>query len=140
MLAWRLFVSGLGMMCLFAAGHFAGFLQAARAARRDPDMADLTRAMREHTTSLLGFRPSVLDFREYFSLNFSILMLLAAALGFVALSEPALQQTATIRQLSVVYAAGMLVLLGTSVFFSVVQGIIGCLLIAVLFALAAWFA
>lgn len=140
MLARRLFLGGLGAMCLFAAGHFAGFLQAARAARKDPNMADLTRAMREHTTTLLGFRPSILDFREYFSLNFSILLVLAAALGFVAVSNPSLQQPATLRQLSVVYAVALLVLLGSSVYFSVVQGIIGCLAIAVLFLLAAWLA
>jgi len=140
MLARRLFLSGLTVMCLFAAGHFGGFLQAARAARRDPGMADLTRAMREHTTSVLGFRPSVLDFREYFSLNFSILLLLAAVLGFVALSNAALEGPAAIRQMSLVYAAGMVMLLATSVYFSVAQGVISCLVIAVLFGLSAWLA
>ena len=138
MLANRLFLSGLIMMCLFAVGHLGGFLQAARAARNDPEMAALTRAMREHKASLLGLRPSILDFREYFSLNFSILLLLAAVLGFVVLSSTAPEQPAVVRQLSLVYAVGMLMLLGTSVCFSVVQGIIGCLLIAVLFALSYW--
>lgn len=133
-------MSGLIAMCLFAAGHLGGFFQAARAARNDPQMADLTRAMREHRVSVLGFRPSILDFREYFSLNFSILLLLAAALGFVVLSSTASQQPAAIRQLSLVYAVGMLMLLVSSVWFSVPQGMIGCLLIAVLFGLSAWFA
>jgi hypothetical protein len=140
MLARRLFLSGLIMMCLFAIGHFGGFLQGARAARKDPDMADLTRAMREHRVRLLGFQPSILDFREYFSLNFSILLLLAAAPGFVALSSTALQPPAAIRLLSSVYAVGMLMLLGTSVYFSVFQGIVSCFLIAVLFGLSWWFA
>jgi hypothetical protein len=85
MLARRLFISGLSVTVLFAAGHFFGFLQAARAARSDPGMANLTRAMREYKANVLGFTPSILDFREYFSLNFSVLLMLAAALGFTAL-------------------------------------------------------
>lgn len=140
MLAKRLFLSGLIVMCLFAFGHLGGFFQAARSARNDPQMAELTRAMREHRSSVLGFRPSILDFREYFSLNFSILLLLAAVLGFVVLSSTGSQQPAVIRQLSLVYAVGMLMLLATSVYFSVVQGVISCLLIAVLFGLSSWFA
>jgi hypothetical protein len=140
MLARRLFLSGLGAMGVFAIAHFGGFLAAARAARTDPGMADLTRAMRAHTTEVLGFRPSILDFREYFSLNFSILMLLAAVLGYVALSVEGPQHSAAIRPLAIVYALAMLVLLGSSALFSVVQGVISCLVIALLFGLAAWFA
>ena len=103
-------------------------------------MADLTtRAMREHKTSVLGFEPSILDFREYFSLNFSILLLLAAALGFVAMSIAA-PQPALIRQLASIYVVAMLLLLGTSVYFSVFRGIVSCLLIAILFGMSWWFA
>lgn len=139
MAAMRWFQGGLIMMCLFALGHLAGFFQARWAARHDPRMADLTRAMREHRVNLLGFQPSILDLREYFSLNFSILVLLAAALGFAALSGgPA--EAGTIRRLSVIYATAMLALMGTSIYFSVVQGFLGCLLIALLFGLSWWFA
>jgi len=135
--ARRLFVSALILMCLFAFAHLAGFILSARAARRDPRMADLTRAMREHKTTLLGFKPSILDFREYFSLNFSILLLLAAALGFAAMSVAPLQ-SAMIGRLSSIYVAAMLLLLGTSVYFSVFQGMVSCLVIAVLFGLSWW--
>ena len=134
-----LFLGGLVLMSTFAVGHFAGFMQAARAARNDPRMADLTRAMREHRSELLGFRPSILDFREYFSLNFSILLALAAVIGFVALGTAA-DPIDAIRRLSIAYAFGMLLLLGTSIYFSVLQGIVTCLIIAVLFGLAWWLA
>lgn len=139
MLARQIFVSGLIVTGLFALGHFAGFLRGARAARRDPHMTDLTRAMREHKVNLFGFQPSLLDFREYFSLNFSILLLLAAVLGFVALSITPSQST-VIRYLSVVYLAAMLLLLGTSAYFSVLQGIVSCSLIAILFGVSWWLA
>lgn len=141
MLAKRLFQSGLIMMCLFGAGHLGGFFKSAWAARNDPAMAELTQAMREHrASSVLGFRPSILDFREYFSVNFSILLLLAAVLGFVVLSSTESPSPAVLRQLSLAYTVGMLMLLGTSVYFSVVQGIVSCLLIAVLFGLSSWLA
>lgn len=139
MLAKRFFVSALVMTYLFALGHFTGFIQAARAARRDPRLADLTRAMREHKANLFGFQPSILDFREYFSLNFSILLLLAGALGFAALWV-APEPSTVIRTLSMVYLVVMLLLLGTSVYFSVFQGIVTCSLIAVLFGVAWWLA
>jgi hypothetical protein len=139
MLAKRFFMSGLYVTVLFAVGHFFGFVQAARAARSDPGMADLTRAMREHKTNVLGFTPSILDFREYFSLNFSVLLMLAAALGFAALSASP-DVAATIRRLAPVYVVAMLTLLGTSLGFSVIQGAISCLLLTVLFALAWWLA
>jgi hypothetical protein len=139
MVAKRLFLTGLVVTCLFALGHLAGFLQSARAARHDPRMSGLTRAMREHKTRLFGFQPSILDFREYFSLSFSILLLLAAALGFVALAvAPA--ESAAIRRLSVVYVVAMLLLLGTSAYFSVFQGVVSCLILVLLFGLAWWLA
>jgi len=135
----RFFFTGLVLMGLFAAGHFTGFLQAARAARNDPGMADLTRAMRERRENLFGFRPSILDFREYFSLNFSILLLLGAVLGFAALKLSA-DPGVAISRLSAIYVAAMVILLGTSAYFSVVQGMISCALIAFVFALAWWLA
>lgn len=137
MLAKRLFLSGLAVTAMFAVGHFFGFLLAARAARSDPRMAELTSAMRDYKTDVLGFTPSMLDFREYFSLNFSVLLLLAAALGFVALSTGA-DVDATIRRLAPIYVVAMLALLGTSMGFSVVQGMISCLSIAAIFAAAWW--
>jgi hypothetical protein len=139
MLAKRLFLSGLIVTCLFAFAHFGGFLQAIKAARNDPDMKDLTQAMRDHKTNVFGYEPSILDFHEYFGLNFSILLLLAAVLGFVAISITP-SQSALIRQLSLIYVVAMITLLGTSMYFSVFQGIITCLIIAVLFGLSWWFA
>ena len=134
-----LFLGGLVLMSLFAVGHLAGFVQAARAARNDPRMADLTRAMRDHRIDLFGFRPSILDFREYFSLNFSILLVLAVVIGFVALGTAA-DPVQAIRRLSIAYTLGMLLLLGTSIYFSVLQGIVTCLVIGLLFGLAWWLA
>jgi hypothetical protein len=133
----RLFISGLIVMSLFALGHFGGFLQAAYKARHDPGMADLTRAMRDHKANLFGFQPSILDFREYFSLNFSILLLLAAALGVTALT---LNQTQPeiIRTLSLIYLIAFSMLSITSMVFSVFQGIVTCLIITVLFGLSWW--
>lgn len=133
----RLFGCGLIVTVLFACGHFCGFLQAAREAGHNPQMAELTRAMREQKASLLGFHPSILDFREYFSLNFSILLLLAAALGIGAMSA-APGAGGAIRRLSLIYAAAMLALLGTSIWFSVVQGMVTCLATAILFGAAWW--
>lgn len=137
MLGSRFFLSGLALMGGFALAHLGGFIQAAYVARHDPAMAELTRAMREQKSRLLGFQPSILDFREYFSLNFSILLLLASAIGFasILLSH---DQAATVRTLSLIYVAGMSLLFGTSVHFSVVQGIITCPLIAILFGVAWW--
>jgi len=138
-LANKLFVAGLVLEAGFGVAHFGGFLQACRAARQDPGLADLTRDMRAHVQPLLGFRPSILDFREYFSANFSVLLLLAAGLGFAGLAVAA-DRTAAIRVFSPIYTAAMVLLLGTSIYFSVVQGIITCSCIAVLFALAWRFA
>jgi len=139
MAAKRLFITGLIVMCFFAGGHLTGFLLGARAARQDPKMADLTRAMQEYKTNLFGFEPSLLDFREYFSSNFSILLILAALLGFAALSL-ASDQSHAIRLLSMIYVVAMMMLFGTSLYFSIFQGIVTCLAIAVLFGLAWWFA
>ena len=132
MLGRRLFYSGLILTAGFALAHLGGFIQAAYAARNDPSMADLTRAM-------LGFHPSILDFREYFSLNFSVLLLLGAALGFAAMTITSGEQ-ATIRTMSIVYVVAMLLLLGTSVFYSIVQGIITCSALALLFMGSWWLA
>ncbi len=79
MTASSFYTAGLVLTALFGFGHFTGFLQATRAARHDPDLADLTRSMRQKKTRLLGFEASILDFREYFSLNFSILLWMASA-------------------------------------------------------------
>lgn len=133
----RLFLSGSIVMGVFALAHLGGFLQAVYVAQQDPGMAELTRAMREQKSSLMGFHPSILDFRYYFSLNFSILLLLASALGIATIAMGH-EQAATIRMLAPIYAVGMLLLLGTSVYFSVVQGIITCSIIAMLFGLAWW--
>ncbi len=133
----RLFLSGLIAMGIFGLGHLAGFLQGAHAARHDPAMAELTRAMREQKVSVLGLHPSLLDFREYFSLNFSILLLLAMAIGMAILTTTS-EQDATIRTLSPVYCGAMMLLLGTSICFSVIQGIVSCSIIAILFGLAWW--
>lgn len=133
----RLFYAGVVLMVLFACGHFAGFLQARHAARHDPKMAELTRAMREQKTRLLGFEPSILDFREYFSVNFSLLMLLAAALNLVAIRLSA-DSAAAIRTLSLVNVAVMAGLFATSMIYSVVQGLISCGAIAAIFMLAWW--
>ena len=135
--AYGCFVAGLVMMVLFALGHLGGFLQARHAARHDPAMADLMRAMREHRVSLMGFHPSILDFREYFSVNFSILLLLGAAAGFAGLYVS--QDTAAaIRVLSVVYLVAMIALLATSLIYSVAQGVVTCSVIGLLFTLAWW--
>ncbi len=99
MLAKQLLASGLILMGLFALAHLGGFLHAAHTARHDPGMAELTRAMRDHKSNLLGFQPSILDFREYSSLNFSTLLLLASAAGFSMLSVTP-DQIAVIRALS----------------------------------------
>jgi hypothetical protein len=133
----QLFLSGLVVMAGFGLAHLGGFIQGAYAARHDPKMANLTRAMREHRFSLLGLKPSILDFREYFSLNFSILLFLGSAIGMVSL-KVAPDHAAIIHMLSPVYVAAMLLLLGTSIRFSVVQGIVTCPMIAILFGLAWW--
>ncbi len=137
MLARRVFISGLIIMGAFALAHLGGFLHAAYKARHDPELADLTRAMREQRENLLGFQPSILDFREYFSLNFSILLALSAAIGFALLRVP--DQAAVIGTLSPLYVGGMLLLFGTSLYFSVLQGVVTCGLLTVLFGLAWWF-
>lgn len=135
----RLFISGLIVMSLFALGHLGGFIQSVNKARNDPGMADLTRAMRDHKVNLFGFQPSILDFREYFSLNFSILLLLATALGIAALTMNS-SQPETIRTLSLIYLTAFSLLFVTSMVFSVFQGIVMCAVIAVLFGLSWWLA
>jgi hypothetical protein len=139
MLGVRFFTGGLILMALFAFGHLSGFIAAVHAARHDPGMADLTRAMRAHRTKLLGFNASLQDFREYFSLNFSILLLLASGLGFATLAIMP-DRPVAVHTLSPVYAGAMILLLGTSVRYSIAQGVVTCPTIAILFGLAWWFA
>ncbi|MEW5915745.1 MAG: hypothetical protein AB1762_05045 [Gemmatimonadota bacterium] len=129
--------SGLLTLVLFALGHFAGFVMAARAARVDPALADATRAMRAVRTRLLGFEPSLLDFREYFSASFSLLLLALAVTGFVAVSR-APNDTLVARRLAAVYAATTLALAALSLWFGVVQGVVMGLIAALIFSLAAW--
>lgn len=123
------------MMILFSFGHFLGFLSAAHAARNDPRLAELTAAMRAQRAHLLGFSPSILDFREYFSLNFSLLLMLGGALNVVALRNARDSQRA-VRELLRVNAVAMALLVATSVLFSVPQGIISAGIIFLLFAAA----
>lgn len=129
------FRAALIVMALFALAHFGGFLHAARAARHDPEMRSLTEAMRAHRASLLGLRPSILDFREYFSVNFSILLLLGSGVGLVVLSR-AHDASETIRALAPIYLAATVLLLGTSLYYSIAQGVVTCAVLAALFALA----
>jgi hypothetical protein len=139
MIGKQFFLAALIMMSLFAVGHFGGFLQAAYAARHDPRLADLTKAMQQYKTNFLGFQPSMLDFREYFSLNFSVLLSLGAGLGFTTLAVVP-DQPSVIRALSPIYVGAFSLLLGASAYFSVFQGIVACTLIVLLFGLAWWFA
>ena len=131
-----LFLVACGLGVLFATGHFFGFLAARHAARTDPALADLTRAMRAHVTPLAGFRPSILDFREYFSAAFSPMLLAVVALALLAVWFAG-DRAAAVRAVSVACAALMIVLLGLSVVYHVFQGIVSCGLIALLFAASA---
>jgi hypothetical protein len=137
--AHTMFASGLVVMALFGLGHFGGFVQASVAARRDPGMADLTRDMRAKTTRVMGFEASILDFREYFSLNFSILLWMAAAVGWLA-SGSIGDFAVGVRPLAGAYALGMLALLATSIRFHVAQGIVTCSVLVLLFGSAWWLA
>ncbi|MFN0137800.1 MAG: LIC_13387 family protein [Phycisphaerae bacterium] len=119
----------------FGVGHFFGFLSAAHAARNDPRLAELTEAMRAQRTRVLGFSPSILDFREYFSLNFSLLLLLGAGLNVIALRNAA-NATRAVRELSIASAVAMALLVVTSAVFAVPQGIISAGVIFLLFAAA----
>ncbi|MDH3296862.1 MAG: hypothetical protein OEM23_00165 [Gemmatimonadota bacterium] len=139
MIAQTLFTVGLVLMVWFGLGHFLGFVQAARAARHDPDMAELTKAMRAQKTRVMGFEASILDFREYFSLNFSVLLWVAAAVGWVAIGLAA-DPAAAVGDLAGIYGVGMLLLLATSARFRVAQGIVACGLLAVLFGTVWWLA
>jgi len=135
--AHTMYAAGLVVMALFGLGHFGGFVQASLAARRDPDMADLTRDMRAKTTRVMGFEASILDFREYFSLNFSLLLWMAAAVGWMASSNIG-DSVEGIRPLAGAYTLGMLALLGTSIRFHVAQGIVTCSVLVLLFGSAWW--
>lgn len=130
----RPFRMGLVLMAVFAMAHLGGFLQSTHAARTKPEMGELTRLMRSTKTSVLGFQPSILDFREYFSLNFSILLLLAAGLGHAMTRGRS--DTGFVQMLSPIYALGMFLLFSSSVFFSVIQGMVTCAILTAMFGLA----
>jgi hypothetical protein len=137
MRARHFYQTGLVLMTTLGLGHLGGFILAARAARHDPRLADVTSAMRSAKSSLLGLQPSILDFREYFSLSFSILIFLSAALGFALLGSN-LDRATIVRTTAPWYATAMLLLLVASIFFSVPQGIISCAAIGMAFGLAWW--
>jgi hypothetical protein len=133
-----LYKAGLILTGLFATGHFTGFIQASLAARRDPALADLTRAMRAQGSTVAGMRATILDYREYFSVSYSILLVLVIALGATALSEGAGQLA--IKQMSARIAMAMAVLCGASLYYHVFQGVVSCGVIALVFAAAWWMA
>ena len=128
------FRAGVVLCYLFAAGHTAGFVQASLAARRDPTMADLTRMMRATGSTVGGMRASILDYREYFSVAFSLLLVLAMLLAQYAVAAGG---DRLISGVSLRLAAGMIVLLCASAWYGVFQGVVSCALIAALF-IAAW--
>lgn len=129
----RAMTFGIVLCGLFACGHFAGFLEASHAARHDPALAAVTDAMRSHRSNVLGMRPSLLDFREYFSASFSLLMVLVVALNAIALrGAPA----STVRRLALADAIAFAILAAVSWWFQVPQGIISGVMIAVVFAAA----
>ena len=86
---------------------------------------------------LLGFEPSILDFREYFSVNFSVLLVFIAVAEFLAL-QMAADRAAAIRAMSLVNVLAMAALFGTSLIYSVPQGLISCATIAGVFLVAWW--
>lgn len=131
--ARALFIAATIMTALFCCGHFFGFLAAAYAARHDPGLAKLTADMRAQRTELLGFQPSILDFREYFSLNFSLLLLLVAGLNVILLRN-ARDSGCGLRDAALLNAVAMAILVGTSVLYSVPQGIISAGTIFLLYA------
>lgn len=122
-------------MVLFAIGHFAGFLTARAAARHDPDLVELTARMRAHRAAILGFHPSILDLREYFSLVFSPMMLLAAALTYQGWRS-ARRDPVVARGLARLVVVAMLVLGAASLVYGVVQGAIASAAIGAAFGVA----
>lgn len=128
-------LGGVISIVVFALGHFGGFLAAAWKARSDPGMRDLTSAMRAHVEPVMGFRPSILDFREYFSASFSLLLLTLATVAWLSATRSVdpVRQAATVAP---VVAAGFLVLAVVSAAFRVPQGLISSLFIAACFFMA----
>jgi len=137
MAARGFWLAGVTLEVLFACGHFAGFMMGRTAARTDPKLAEVTRLMREITTKVGPFRPSLLDFREYFSMNFSIFLVAVAALNLAAhlASSPS---ASTMRALCIVNISLMIALAATSVGYGVIQGLVSSVLIALLFGFAIW--
>ncbi len=125
----RWFLAAVILSALFAAGHTAGFFVSRHAARTDPNLTDLTRAMQRHRADVLGFHPSILDFREYFSVNFSLLLILNTGLS---LSTPRLASDPqqAYRFVGLLNFLGFSLLAILSFLYSVPQGIISAGLIA----------
>lgn len=134
--ATRLMWVAVCLEALLAIGHLGGFATAAYAARHDPAMADLTAAMQAHRARVLGFEPSILDFREYFSVCYALLIGLLAVLHALLLRRCA-ADVGLLRDVAAVSACGMAALAGLSLWFSVVQGLISAGLIALALAIAA---
>ena len=131
-------------MAAFGVGHFNGFFMTLRAARKDAKMAAVTKVMEDHRAEVMGFTPSMQDFHEYFSINFSIMMVTLAFLTFVAYrlgKKSSIGARAVIGGLSMVNLVGMLFLFGSSIAYGIPQGIIACGMIIVLLVsciLSAW--
>lgn len=123
---------------LFAVGHFAGFLAARDAARSDPGLLDLTKAMQAHTTRVMGMEPSILDFREYFSANFSLLLLAAAGLTWVGagLARKTPDPVSGLRTLAAFNIVAFGLLAVSSGVFRVPQGIVSSVVIIAAYAAA----
>lgn len=136
-IAQRFFLAGCALTALFAVGHALGFAMAYRAARHDPGMAELTRAMREKRFRVGGMEPSILDFREYFSASFSLLLAGLVAVNLIAFTSAGGSATVLLR-LAAANAVMMVALVALSWRFSVFQGIITAATIALLHATALW--
>ncbi|MFN8061603.1 MAG: hypothetical protein U0Q12_20765 [Vicinamibacterales bacterium] len=132
----RAFRVGLALIVLFALGHLMGFMSAAYDARHDPALADVTAMMRAHRSPLMGFAPSLLDFREYASLCYSLLLGGCAAIGWpVTRMVPV--SPAHVGAVCRAYVVLFAVLAIASLVYGVAQGIISGTIIAVVFAIAA---
>lgn len=132
----RAYHLGLALIALFALGHLTGFLVAAYDARHDPALAEVTAMMRAHRSPLMGFAPSLLDFREYASLCYSLLLAGCGALGWQVTRRPqvALSQVAAVSR---TYTVLFTVLAVASLAYGVAQGIVSGVAIAAVFARAA---
>lgn len=127
--------TGIVLMELFAIGHFFGFLAGRRVFREDPRFAEVTQILRSKTQRLLGLEASLLDLREYFSLNFSILLsllVLMMLMGWLRSPEP----LAATRTYSLLGMAAMATLLTTSIVYRVAQGVVSSAAIIAAFTIA----